>query len=395
MPVSVRWHRREAATAETLRDGWLRTGDLVRRDADGFHQVLGRIKDVIRRSGENISATGIETVLTGLPEVVEAAAIPVPDDLRGEEVKVCLVLQPGPLQAAALHRLSPRPAEDAVGQDRQGRAAAGRRGSAPRRLRHERCAVAVSGGLLHLSAADVEACGITPAEMNDAVEAGFLESARGAGMMRPALSIPAGDGASFRAKGGLLGGAGFAAVKWYGYFPGNVASGLPEYRPLVLLSETTRGFPVAIMDGTLITTLRTAAISAVAAKYLAKSADTPAHRQVIRRVGEHDPGQFVLHQPPVDLRIARVAAQQAVRPQLPQVAVTRDRRGGVRRLRQASAGSSFVAGGPSRIRSISAVWKPVISRSKSSSSSARPWSSILRISGSQPAFSASRLSARR
>lgn len=132
----------------------------------------------------------------------------------------------------------------------------------------------MSEGLLHLSAADVAACGITPAAMNDAVEAGFLEAARGTGMMRPALSIPAGDGASFRAKGGVLGGAGFAAVKWYGYFPGNVAAGLPEYRPLVLLNETTRGFPVAIMDGTLITTLRTAAISAVAAKHLAKPGAT-------------------------------------------------------------------------------------------------------------------------
>jgi len=89
------YHRREAATAETLREGWLRTGDLVRRDADGFHQVLGRIKDVIRRSGENISASEIETVLTALPEVVEAAAIPVPDELRGEEVKICLLLRPG------------------------------------------------------------------------------------------------------------------------------------------------------------------------------------------------------------------------------------------------------------------------------------------------------------
>jgi acyl-CoA synthetase (AMP-forming)/AMP-acid ligase II len=89
------YHRRPDVTAETLRDGWMRTGDLVRRDADGFHQVLGRIKDVIRRSGENISATEIETVLTGLSEIVEAAAIPVPDDLRGEEVKVCLVLQQG------------------------------------------------------------------------------------------------------------------------------------------------------------------------------------------------------------------------------------------------------------------------------------------------------------
>jgi crotonobetaine/carnitine-CoA ligase len=89
------YYGREAATAEAFRDGWFRTGDLVRRDADGFHTVLGRIKDVIRRSGENISAVEIETVLAGLPEVVEAAALPVPDALRGEEVKVCLALRSG------------------------------------------------------------------------------------------------------------------------------------------------------------------------------------------------------------------------------------------------------------------------------------------------------------
>jgi crotonobetaine/carnitine-CoA ligase len=89
------YYGREAATAEAFRDGWFRTGDLVRRDTDGFHTVLGRIKDVIRRSGENISAVEIETVLAGLPEVVEAAALPVPDSLRGEEVKVCLTLRPG------------------------------------------------------------------------------------------------------------------------------------------------------------------------------------------------------------------------------------------------------------------------------------------------------------
>jgi len=78
-----------------FQDGWFRSGDLFRRDPDGFHFILGRIKDVIRRSGENISASEIETVLCGLPEIVEAAAIAVPDETRGEEVKICVLLQPG------------------------------------------------------------------------------------------------------------------------------------------------------------------------------------------------------------------------------------------------------------------------------------------------------------
>jgi crotonobetaine/carnitine-CoA ligase len=87
------YYKRDSADA--LCDGWFRTGDLARCDGDGFHTILGRIKDVIRRSGENISATELEIVLCAMPEIVEAAAIPVPDPMRGEEVKVCVVLLPG------------------------------------------------------------------------------------------------------------------------------------------------------------------------------------------------------------------------------------------------------------------------------------------------------------
>lgn len=93
--VMAGYYKRDALNAEVLRDGWFRTGDLVRQDAEGFLSILGRIKDLIRRSGENISATEVETVLCTMPEILEAAAIPVPDPLRGEEVKICLTLQPG------------------------------------------------------------------------------------------------------------------------------------------------------------------------------------------------------------------------------------------------------------------------------------------------------------
>jgi acyl-CoA synthetase (AMP-forming)/AMP-acid ligase II len=85
--------RNDTANAEAFRGRWFRTGDLFRRDGDGFHTVLGRIKDVIRRSGENISATEVEAVLCAMPGIVEAAAIPVPDPLRGEEVKACITLR--------------------------------------------------------------------------------------------------------------------------------------------------------------------------------------------------------------------------------------------------------------------------------------------------------------
>lgn len=73
---------------------WFRTGDLFRKDERGFHYIVGRLKDMVRRSSENIAAREVEAVLRGLPEVLEAAIVPVPDSLRGEEVKAFIVLQP-------------------------------------------------------------------------------------------------------------------------------------------------------------------------------------------------------------------------------------------------------------------------------------------------------------
>ncbi|SMC58330.1 AMP-binding protein [Kibdelosporangium aridum] len=72
-------------------DGWLRTGDLARIDEDGRVYHLGRIKDMIRRSGENIAAHEVEEVLMSHPEVRLAAVIGVPDEIRGEEVKAFVV----------------------------------------------------------------------------------------------------------------------------------------------------------------------------------------------------------------------------------------------------------------------------------------------------------------
>jgi carnitine-CoA ligase len=83
------------ATAETFRGGWLHTGDLGRRDAAGYLYFVGRIKDVIRRAGENIAAAEVETVLRSHPGVLEVAAVPVPDELLGEEVKVHILLGNG------------------------------------------------------------------------------------------------------------------------------------------------------------------------------------------------------------------------------------------------------------------------------------------------------------
>jgi long-chain acyl-CoA synthetase len=75
------------ATAETVVDGWLRTGDLGTRDAEGFFFIADRAKDMIIRGGENVYCTEIENVLASHPEIDEACVIGVPDPELGERVK--------------------------------------------------------------------------------------------------------------------------------------------------------------------------------------------------------------------------------------------------------------------------------------------------------------------
>jgi len=89
------YYNKPEATREAFSGEWFRTGDLFRQDENGYFYIQGRIKDSIRRSGENISAREIETIASGIEGVFETAAVAVPDELRGEEVKLCLVLQPG------------------------------------------------------------------------------------------------------------------------------------------------------------------------------------------------------------------------------------------------------------------------------------------------------------
>jgi carnitine-CoA ligase len=73
------------------RDGWFPTGDLARVDEHGRVYHLGRLKDMIRRGGENVAAAEVEQVLMDHPQVTLAAVVAVPDDLRGEEVKAYVV----------------------------------------------------------------------------------------------------------------------------------------------------------------------------------------------------------------------------------------------------------------------------------------------------------------
>jgi len=79
------------ATAEAWEGGWFHTGDLVRADADGYLYFVDRKKNVIRRSGENISAVEVESVLAQHPRVAAVAVAAAPDDVRGDEVLACIV----------------------------------------------------------------------------------------------------------------------------------------------------------------------------------------------------------------------------------------------------------------------------------------------------------------
>ena len=81
------------ATKEVWRDGWLNTGDVARADSDGSLYFVDRLKNIIRRSGENISAVEVESTIAAHSLVRLAVAIAVPDEIRGDEVAVCVVLE--------------------------------------------------------------------------------------------------------------------------------------------------------------------------------------------------------------------------------------------------------------------------------------------------------------
>ena len=90
----------EKATNEAWADGWFHTGDLVRRDAEGNFFFVDRKKNVIRRSGENISAVEVESVLNQHPAVKASAVAATPDAVRGDEVLACIVLRDAADEAA-------------------------------------------------------------------------------------------------------------------------------------------------------------------------------------------------------------------------------------------------------------------------------------------------------
>lgn len=89
------YYNRPDATVDAIRDGWFHSGDMGTKDADGYFFVVDRKKDLIIRGGMNIYPSEIEEVLYQHPKVLEVAVIGVPDDLRGEEVKVYVAPRDG------------------------------------------------------------------------------------------------------------------------------------------------------------------------------------------------------------------------------------------------------------------------------------------------------------
>ena len=110
--IMLGYYKRPQANAESFDGDWFRSGDLFVKDAEGYHRIVGRLKEMIKRAGENISASEVEAAMREAPEITEAAAIAVPDKMRREEVMVLVKLVDGvteegfPPEAIKLHAAS-------------------------------------------------------------------------------------------------------------------------------------------------------------------------------------------------------------------------------------------------------------------------------------------------
>jgi fatty-acyl-CoA synthase len=86
----------EQRTRESIDDGgWMHTGDLATIDSDGYCQIVGRVKDMVIRGGENIFPREVEEYLYKHPKIMDVQCVGVPDQKFGEELCVCIILRPG------------------------------------------------------------------------------------------------------------------------------------------------------------------------------------------------------------------------------------------------------------------------------------------------------------
>jgi ornithine cyclodeaminase/alanine dehydrogenase-like protein (mu-crystallin family) len=124
--------------------------------------------------------------------------------------------------------------------------------------------------ILYLSRADVERVGVTMREIIDAVENGFREHGAGRVEMPPKPGVHTMPDAFIHAMPAYIPALKSAGVKWVSGYPDNQKRGLPYITGLLILNDTETGIPLAVMDCTWITAMRTGAATAVAAKYLAR-----------------------------------------------------------------------------------------------------------------------------
>jgi acyl-CoA synthetase (AMP-forming)/AMP-acid ligase II len=102
--VMSEYWRNPSETAATLVDGWLRTGDLGSKDANGCYRLSGRVKEMFIRGGYNIYPLEVESVLGAHPKVAEIAVVPRPDDVMGE-IGVAVVVPRDPADPPSLDEL--------------------------------------------------------------------------------------------------------------------------------------------------------------------------------------------------------------------------------------------------------------------------------------------------
>lgn len=125
--------------------------------------------------------------------------------------------------------------------------------------------------LLYLSRDDVEAVGLSMVEIIEALEAMFLAKGKGEVEMPPKPGIHPRKDSFIHAMPAYISSMGAAGIKWVSGYPSNVERDLPYISGLLMLNDPETGIPIAVMDATWITAMRTGAATAVAAKYLARS----------------------------------------------------------------------------------------------------------------------------
>ncbi len=108
--LNLGYWRQPEKTLEAFRNQWFHTGDLFTQDADGNFYFVDRLKDAIRRRGENISSFEVEAEINQHPAVLESAAVPVPADEAEDEIKAVVVLKPGAVlgEVELMEHLKPR-----------------------------------------------------------------------------------------------------------------------------------------------------------------------------------------------------------------------------------------------------------------------------------------------